>query len=236
MRNDVIWAIRDARGLTVEEKGILWAVESRGVAFGTVGTVAADCGMTVDRFYRRRKPLIAQGVLEATEQPGGTTKYRVNAEALASKYGSLENSKGRSMENPERGLPISQRGVSGKPRIKGEPKEHPQEDLEEDTYFSGGVEEQLSHPHLNDAPCFCLGEETCEDCEPASSCDLHFPQPLPCVYCANEAQQAERSGRYSEATLQGWHEDHLERDEGLDPFGEPLEETKVQRYNGRGSW
>jgi hypothetical protein len=80
MRPPVMWAIRDCRFLNASEKALLWAVESRGVHYGTWETVAADAGMKRDAYYRWRQSLEAKGVLSVTTRPGRTTLHRVNAE------------------------------------------------------------------------------------------------------------------------------------------------------------
>lgn len=82
MRNEVIWAIREARTLGAEQKAILWAVESRGISHGAIENVAKDCGMTEERFRKYRKQLAEDGFLDITERPGRTTLHRVNADAV----------------------------------------------------------------------------------------------------------------------------------------------------------
>ncbi|WP_248581174.1 hypothetical protein [Nocardioides sp. InS609-2] len=79
MSLDVIWAIRDCRTLNAQEKALLFAIESRGVHYGTWETVAADAGMKKDGYYRWRGELEAKGVLSVTERPGKTTVHQVNA-------------------------------------------------------------------------------------------------------------------------------------------------------------
>lgn len=80
---EVVWAIRDSRSLNASEKSLLWAVESRGVHYGTWETVAADAGMKRDAYYRWRRGLEARGVLSVTERPGKTTLHEVNGEWFA---------------------------------------------------------------------------------------------------------------------------------------------------------
>lgn len=77
---EVIWAIRDCRTLNAQEKSLLWAIESRGIHYGTWETVAADAGMKKDAYYRWRRSLEAKGVLSVTERPGKTTVHEVNAD------------------------------------------------------------------------------------------------------------------------------------------------------------
>lgn len=79
MRAPVMWAIRDCRLLNAQEKALLWAIESRGVHYGTWETVAADAGMKRDAYYNWRPRLVAKGVLSATTRPGRTTLHEVDA-------------------------------------------------------------------------------------------------------------------------------------------------------------
>lgn len=80
MRVPVLWAIRDSRALSAPEKALLYAVETRGVHYGTWETVAADAGMKRDAYYRWRARLETRGVLSVTERPGRTTVHEVNAD------------------------------------------------------------------------------------------------------------------------------------------------------------
>ncbi len=70
MRNEVVWAIRDARGLTADEKAVLWAVETRGTAFGVAETLAGDAGVSRATFFRRRDELVTRGLLSARKVYG----------------------------------------------------------------------------------------------------------------------------------------------------------------------
>jgi hypothetical protein len=79
MRNEVVWAIRDSRALNAAEKAFLYAVETRGTAYGTWQTVAADAGMKRDAYYATRRRLAKSGALTVTERPGRTTVHEVNA-------------------------------------------------------------------------------------------------------------------------------------------------------------
>lgn len=123
MRPEVVFAIRDARGFDANEKTILFVVESRGTAYGTAETIAADCGMGDNRFYKWRRRLIDLGVLEATERHGSTTEYRVNADALrtfgSSQIGGLPET--GSPQIGEGGRPEIGRGVSPNRGAKVEP-------------------------------------------------------------------------------------------------------------------
>lgn len=83
VRLEVLWAIRDCRSLNAQEKALLWAIESRGVHYGTWETVAADAGMKRDAYYRWRGGLEDKGVLSVTERPGRTTVHEVNADWFA---------------------------------------------------------------------------------------------------------------------------------------------------------
>lgn len=76
----VVWAIRDSRVLNASEKALLWAIESRGIHYGTWETVANDAGMKRDAYYKWRQSLEAKGVLSVTTRPGRTTLHRVNAD------------------------------------------------------------------------------------------------------------------------------------------------------------
>src|SRR5262249_29713154 len=83
MRAEVLWAIRDCRTLNAREKSLLYAVETRGVHFGTWETVAADAGLGRDGFYSCRRRLEARGALMVTERPGRTTLHEVNADWIS---------------------------------------------------------------------------------------------------------------------------------------------------------
>lgn len=78
-----MWAIRDSRALNAQEKALLWAVESRGIHYGSWETVASDAGMKRDAYYKWRKSLQDKGVLSVTERPGKTTVHEVDAEWFA---------------------------------------------------------------------------------------------------------------------------------------------------------
>lgn len=83
MRNDVMWAIRDARGLSSNEKCFLWAVESRGVMFTTQERARQDMGLSRGTFYKTRNRLRERGLLRIHRRgPNATTQYRVNDTAL----------------------------------------------------------------------------------------------------------------------------------------------------------
>lgn len=82
MRNDVIWAIRDARNLKTNEKTFLFVVESRGETFASAETNALDMNMSLKTYYRVREALLDKQVLKANERPGQPTVYTVDAEGL----------------------------------------------------------------------------------------------------------------------------------------------------------
>jgi len=83
MRGEVIWMIRDARDLKANEKAFLFVCESRGEMTAKRERCYGDMGMGKDAFYAARDSLIAKGLITAREVVGGTTRYRVSAEALA---------------------------------------------------------------------------------------------------------------------------------------------------------
>jgi hypothetical protein len=125
MRPEVIFAIRNARGLDANEKSILLVVESRGVAFGTAETIAADCGMGDNRFYKWRRRLIERGLLDATERVGTTTKYRVNSTGVAELVPPPQSVGLPDTGSPHNGggdLPVSGRRDSPDQGVKVEPR------------------------------------------------------------------------------------------------------------------
>lgn len=84
MRVYTMAAIRNARGLTPDEKVLLYTIESRGEAFARADTLQDDCGMGRNRFYRTRKGCVDRGLVDAKDRrPRGTTVYRVNHEAVS---------------------------------------------------------------------------------------------------------------------------------------------------------
>jgi hypothetical protein len=83
MRNEAVWAIRDARGLNQDEKALLWAIESRGTAKVTWHKLADDAGMAKNRFYRTRTALIQKSLINVSRLYDSVSEYKVNLEALA---------------------------------------------------------------------------------------------------------------------------------------------------------
>jgi hypothetical protein len=129
VRLEVLWAIRDSRTLNAQEKALLWAVESRGVHYGTWQTVAADAGMKKDAYYKWRGRLEAKGVLQVTERPGRTTVHEVKAE-----WFNAETVPGIANEpsgNPGLTIPDLAKDLSGnlvmKVNHEGDPERGPQE-------------------------------------------------------------------------------------------------------------
>ena len=118
VRLEVLWSIRDCRTLCAQEKVLVWAIESRGVHYGTWETVAADAGMKRDAYYRWRGQLEAKGVLTVTERPGRTTVHEVNAD-----WFTLDTPTGiRNEDNgiPEGTLTASRKDRCGIPVMNGD--------------------------------------------------------------------------------------------------------------------
>lgn len=82
MRNEVMWAIRDASGLTSKEKVFLFVVESRGEMFTDWQDSARDMGLSKRGYYDSRASLLAKGLLTSTRRMDSTTVYKVNADAF----------------------------------------------------------------------------------------------------------------------------------------------------------
>ncbi|MCX6402192.1 MAG: hypothetical protein NTX33_19945 [Propionibacteriales bacterium] len=78
LKIQTIFNIRDARDLCAEEKAILYAVATRGEAWGSWEKVAGDAGLSKGRFYKYRARLESIGVLLVEERPGTTTLCRVD--------------------------------------------------------------------------------------------------------------------------------------------------------------
>lgn len=74
---DIVWAIRDARGLTTIEKSVAYAIASRGKCWAAADIIAADAGIARSAYYRARKRLIDLGVLVEEVREGETTVYEV---------------------------------------------------------------------------------------------------------------------------------------------------------------
>ena len=83
VRVNVLFAVRDARGLCAEEKAILHAIELRGEARAGWERLAEDAGLKKKRFYKYRGDLLTKGLIDARRRAGATTIYRVNEDVLA---------------------------------------------------------------------------------------------------------------------------------------------------------
>lgn len=149
VRLDVLWAIRDSRDLKAPEKALLWAVESRGVHYGTWRTVAADAGMKKDAYYAWRARLEAKGALRVTERPGRTTVHEVNAEWFGI-TGSAESHNGDSGKSEK-----TFRESAKDPSEISVMKENPQGDPLKGTPSRGPLKETLaertSAPRVRDS-------------------------------------------------------------------------------------
>lgn len=82
MRNETIWAIRDARGLSTSEKAFLFVVESRGTAKTYRQTLMNDTGASDGQITNLVRSLTAKGCIE-TGRVGRRTTYRVSHDAVA---------------------------------------------------------------------------------------------------------------------------------------------------------
>jgi hypothetical protein len=82
MRNEVIWGVRDAQGLTTYEKVFLYTVESRGTMKATWKRAADDMAMSKDTFYRTRSSLIEKNLILTQRMGSGVTAYTVNLDSL----------------------------------------------------------------------------------------------------------------------------------------------------------
>lgn len=82
MRNEVMWAIRDAQGLTIFEKVFLYTVESRGTMKATWKRAADDMGMGKNTFYRTRTALVEKGLILTERMFNGVSSYEVNVDSL----------------------------------------------------------------------------------------------------------------------------------------------------------
>lgn len=83
MTVQVIWNIRDARGINANEKTFLFVVASRGIMYSEWQTAAADMGMSKDTYYRTRSALIKKGLIKEGLRKDTTTVYRIEEKALA---------------------------------------------------------------------------------------------------------------------------------------------------------
>jgi len=85
--HQTLWAIRDARGLSVYEKAFLFVVATRGVMFTIATKAAQDMGMGLTKFYAVRQALLSRGLISVRTRGQGnrtsrTTMYTVNLEAV----------------------------------------------------------------------------------------------------------------------------------------------------------
>jgi hypothetical protein len=83
MRNQVMWAIRDARGLSANEKVFLFTVESRGSMRTTQVNAAKDMGLSRATYYRVRDSLIGRDLLTVRRNMDSSTEYLVNEVSLS---------------------------------------------------------------------------------------------------------------------------------------------------------
>ncbi|MFJ8790445.1 hypothetical protein [Streptomyces sp. NPDC102462] len=83
MSTQAIWNIRDARGLSHEEKVFLFVVASRGVMYSEWQKAAEDMGMKKTRYFKVRKSLIEKDLVEEGRRMDDTTVYRVKEDVLA---------------------------------------------------------------------------------------------------------------------------------------------------------
>ncbi|MRJ75464.1 hypothetical protein GEV29_02850 [Aeromicrobium sp. SMF47] len=83
MNGQTIWDIRDARGLSSNEKVFLMVIESRGDMWASVAQASADMGMSRSTFYKTRTSLIDRGLIKVLRRgPNQTTVYRVRRPAV----------------------------------------------------------------------------------------------------------------------------------------------------------
>ena len=77
-------AVRDAVGLTSDQKAFLWNITSHTshVEFGTRHTIQQRTGLTDHRFRQVVASLKSFGLIDVQEQPGGTTRYTMRLAAL----------------------------------------------------------------------------------------------------------------------------------------------------------
>lgn len=81
-RIQTLYDIRDARGLSADEKHFLMTVELRGKCKASMDLLCADMGIGRTRFYSLRKSLSEKELLSVKTVNGKPTVYRVNAELL----------------------------------------------------------------------------------------------------------------------------------------------------------
>lgn len=82
VRLEVLFHIRDARGLNAKEKAFLFVTESRGVMFSKWDKAAADMGLSKRGYYDARASLLAKDLIREERRFDNTTVYTVNADAF----------------------------------------------------------------------------------------------------------------------------------------------------------
>ena len=132
MRWEVIWDIRDARGLSHREKAFLWAVESRAMMRTEWEKAKDDMGMKKDMYYRTRESLHDKRLIRIVRNYNGTTCYVVDEKVLesympkqsdshiANEDSDIENEDSHS-ENEHSHIPETKKNK--KKNIEEEPKE-----------------------------------------------------------------------------------------------------------------
>lgn len=76
--------IRNAVGLTADEKNFLYTVASHkgGESYASVETLREHTGLSRNRLYRTRRSLLDKGLIVVQEHPGGTTSFRIRKATL----------------------------------------------------------------------------------------------------------------------------------------------------------
>jgi hypothetical protein len=166
VRLEVMWAIRDCRTLNAQEKALLWAIESRGIHYGTWETVAADAGMKKDAYYRWRGDLESKGVLSVTERPGRTTVHEVNADWFDNE--TLPGIRNEGVGNLQTTLPAIQNDLSGNAVMKDDYEGDPVRGPLKVTTLPLRTGRLL---RAGDIPWDDSGEWTDQDCAPLNAWD-----------------------------------------------------------------
>lgn len=92
VRIEVLFQIRDARGLNAKEKAFLFVTESRGIMYSKWDNAAADMGLSKRGYYDARASLLSKGLLIEDRNYNSTTVYTVNADAFP--YGEQDSRMG----------------------------------------------------------------------------------------------------------------------------------------------
>lgn len=92
VRLEVLFHIRDARGLNAKEKAFLFVTETRGFMFGKWDTNAADMGLSKRGYYDARNSLLEKGLIREDRNYNDTTVYVVNADLFP--YGEQDSHSG----------------------------------------------------------------------------------------------------------------------------------------------